>query len=472
MSLYQPGTVASPALVGTERVLIDNGGAVVVTCTTDQIAALAASAAGVGIVNTPITTVGNGTLTAAGLVGGLIVRTGPTAAFSDATDTAAAIIAALPSVVVGATFFIRIKNATAWPETITAGTGVTLPSTNIVPPFSYALYYGTVATSSTVSLTHLNTTAIASATVAINPIVTALATNGAGTVLAAAIVGGVLNRTTVAAPFADTTDTAAAIIAASAGMLGRVGESFFFTYTNNSTGVCILGGGSGVTVSGITTIPPGMAANYLVTYTAAATITMVGINSAEISPNNLVIGGATSGQVTVTAPAVAGTAALSLPPNAAGTLASTSGSNLLVEDVYRSTLIQTANTNVTPAPITGLSGAVAIGTYDFEATLYCTVASATAGIAISQLLTTAVLSSCNFTGKGFLAAGIATQGTTTTTSGTALFTAADQPIEINIKGTFIVGTAGTFGLQMCQNTSNASNSSVNVGSTMKLTRIA
>lgn len=145
---------------------------------------------------------------------------------------------------------------------------------------------------------------------------------------------------------------------------------------------------------------------------------------------------------------------------------------VITSGTYRSTTIQTANANVVPANITGLSAAVAVGTYSFEAVLKTTVASGTAGIAINQLLTTAVLGVCNFQAVGFLAAGVATQATTTATSGTVLYTAANQPLEIVINGTFTVTTAGTFGLQMCQAVSNASDSSVNVGSTMSLNRIA
>lgn len=145
---------------------------------------------------------------------------------------------------------------------------------------------------------------------------------------------------------------------------------------------------------------------------------------------------------------------------------------VITTGTYRSTTIQTANANVVPASITGLSAAVAIGTYSFEAVLKTTVASGTAGIAINQVLTTAVLGVCNFQAVGFLAAGVATQATTTTTSGTVLYTAANQPLEIVINGSFTVTTAGTFGLQMCQAVSNASDSSVNVGSTMVLNRIA
>lgn len=140
--------------------------------------------------------------------------------------------------------------------------------------------------------------------------------------------------------------------------------------------------------------------------------------------------------------------------------------------VYRSTAIQTANANVVPANITGLSAPINIGTYQFKAVLNTTIASGTAGIAIDFLLTTAVLGVGNFQAVAYLAAGIVTQSTTTVTSGTVLYTAANQPLQIVIEGTFTVTTAGTFGLQMCQNTSTASNSSVNVGSTMTLNQIA
>ena len=305
-----------------------------------------------------------------------------------------------------------------------------------------------------------------------NPKITALATNGAGTVLAAAINGGVVNRTTVAAAFADTTDTAAAIIAGNPALTAS-GTSFTYIYANNSTGVGTLGGGLGVTVSGITTIPPGVAAEYLVTYTAAATITMVGIATTEISPNTLIIGGATSGQVTVSAPAVAGAAALTLPPTVAGTLASTSGTDLFVADIYRCTTAQTANANVVPATVTGLvSNTLPVGTYRIRLVLYTTIASGTGGVAITGLLTTAVMGVGDFVTKAFLAATMTCTGATSVTSPISLYTAAAQPVEINVEGTFTVTTAGTLTIQMCQNTSNASNSVVNVGSYMELVRIA
>lgn len=469
------------ALTGSEILYVqglDATGAPAATLeqtTTGAVAAISGSGVTSDIINTSITTVGAGTLTAAAILGGLITRTGPVAAYSDATDSAANMLTAIGTFVSGATFFVTIKNLTAFTQTITAGANVTLPGSAVVGAFEEVEYFGTVGgtvAAPTITFSHIQTVPIALAASVVSPQITTLATNGAGTLLAAAINGGYINRTTVAAAFADTTDTAALIIAGNPGLISKIGASFIFVYANNSTGVATMTGGMGVTVSGVITIPPGVAVQYLLTYTAAATITMVGIGSTEISPNTLVVGGATSGQVTIEAPAVAGTAALTLPPNAAGTLASTSGANLAVIDVYRCGTAQTANTNIVPANIMGLSGAVAVGTYEFEASIYCTIASGTGGVAINQLLTTAVLGACNFQAMGYTASAVAVQATTTATSGTVLFTQAAVVIEVMIKGTFTVTTAGTFGLQMCQSASNASNSVVNVGSTMRLTRIA
>src|SRR3990167_8474816 len=73
-----------------------------------------------------ITTVGAGTLTAAGIVGGLIMRTGPTGAYNDTTDTAAAIIALLDNPAVGDSWEFTIVNGVAYAGTMVAGDSVTL----------------------------------------------------------------------------------------------------------------------------------------------------------------------------------------------------------------------------------------------------------------------------------------------------------------------------------------------------------
>lgn len=77
-----------------------------------------------------LTTVGSGTLTAAMIATGIIYRTGPVGGYTDTTDTATAIIAALAGnftqaeVVPGTTFRLRFINSVAQAMTFAAGTGV------------------------------------------------------------------------------------------------------------------------------------------------------------------------------------------------------------------------------------------------------------------------------------------------------------------------------------------------------------
>lgn len=82
--------------------------------------------------NTAITTAGNGVLTAAALAGRLVTRTGPTSAYTDTTDTATAILAAVPDAVVGTSFEVSFINGVAYAGTIAAGEGVTLAGTTAV----------------------------------------------------------------------------------------------------------------------------------------------------------------------------------------------------------------------------------------------------------------------------------------------------------------------------------------------------
>lgn len=260
--------------------------------TTAQVAALA-STEGAPFIVTAITTAGAGVLTAAGLVGGEIIRTGPVAAFSDATDTAANIITAAGGII-GSSFSALIKNATAFPQTITAGLNVTLPMTVLVPPFTVANYVGTISTATTVTFVHVDTPPICIGGDITAPTFGVLATNGAGTLTAALMAGGLTSRTTVAAAATDTTDTAANIVAAIGSLVNKVGTSFRYIYQNNSTAPVTITGGMGVTVSGITVVPPGFTVEYLISYTAATpTVTMVGVRLTKANNITPITSGAT-----------------------------------------------------------------------------------------------------------------------------------------------------------------------------------
>jgi len=73
-----------------------------------------------------LTTAGAGTLLAALLSTGLILRTGPGGAFADTIDTAANIDAAFPNLQVGDTFDVFYSCSVAFASTITAAAGITL----------------------------------------------------------------------------------------------------------------------------------------------------------------------------------------------------------------------------------------------------------------------------------------------------------------------------------------------------------
>lgn len=108
-------------------------------------------------------TAGNGTLTGAQLAGAEQVnlsRTGPTGAYADTTDTAAAIIAAIAAAVgtpvpVGFTYLLRILNTVAFIETLTGGTGVTITGTNTLAASSTRDFSVRVTGAATVSMTSI-----------------------------------------------------------------------------------------------------------------------------------------------------------------------------------------------------------------------------------------------------------------------------------------------------------------------------
>lgn len=270
-------------------------------CTTGQIAALAAVASNQTTETVVSNTTGT-TLTGTALVGGQINRSGPTAAYTDTTDTAANIVSALPTFVVGDQFYTVFKNATIFSQTLAAGVSVTLPGTVLIPGLSESTYFVTIggtAASPTATFTHVGTVPIHTPASVASPLATSLATVGAGTITALSIFGGVVSRSGAqsATAFTDTTDIAANIIALLGAGSAVVGQSAYFIYQNTTNAPATITGGTGVTVSGVILIPANSSAQYLVTFTAAATVTMVGLGIT----NSPVIGTFTAnGATTVT----------------------------------------------------------------------------------------------------------------------------------------------------------------------------
>lgn len=270
--------VAAP-LTGQEIVEIATAGPQKAQTTTAAIALLATTLTNDAPTN--LTTTVGATIPAASFLTGLLVRSGPTAAFTDTTDTAAALATAVGSGTYPVSFYTDIRNTTAFAQTIAGGTGVTISGGTVVPPNSTSEYL-VVLTSASVATFY----PVLVGPTTLPPIftITTLSTVGSGTITAAGIAGANTNRTGATSAFTDTTDTATAIIAAMPN--AAIGQSFRYLYSNNTVAVATLTGGVGVTVSGITAVPPGSTAEFLVTYTAASTITMVGGASGLILANS------------------------------------------------------------------------------------------------------------------------------------------------------------------------------------------
>jgi hypothetical protein len=122
--------------------------------------------------------------------------------------------------------------------------------------------------------------------------------------------------------------------------------------------------------------------------------------------------------------------------------------------------------------LTGFSWTVVPGTYQIEIDLF-TTQTTNGGLNAAFKLTTAVLTSL---------ASMAQQGVTATFSQLAEVTAtADQTSFINnktaaytqsyVSGSMVVGTGGTFAIQVAQNTSNTDTTSILLGSWARVTRV-
>lgn len=203
------------------------------------------------------------------------------------------------------------------------------------------------------------------------------------------------------------------------------------------------------------------------TLTANASIVLAGTDSSTLTlAGNLSTTGAFNTTLAQTATSTLTTTGVN------GTLAQTSGSNLFVVDVKRTSASVTKNASAAYGNVTGLSFTVVPGTYTFDLYLPSTVASGTGGIKYAFNYTTTVLSSIQATGTGSTSAATATQQTTTTTTQTDIFTQAAVVINTRIMGTMVVTTGGTIDVQMAQNTSDGSNTVALIGGYGKFVRIS
>lgn len=107
-------------------------------------------------VDTQVTATSGVTLTANQIDGSaVIIRTGPTAAFTDTTDTAANIISGLSNPPTNSRFRLRVVNTTGYAETIAAGTGITISGTATISAGTWRDYDFAVTSSSAITMTNV-----------------------------------------------------------------------------------------------------------------------------------------------------------------------------------------------------------------------------------------------------------------------------------------------------------------------------
>ena len=293
MTAAIPGAINIPANELTSDMIVELGTTAPQKSqsTLGAIADFVATGATGNVVNTAISTAGAGSLTGAALVGGVITRTGPTGDYTDTTVTAAALLAALGATTpVNTSWLVYIKNTVPFTATLAGGTDVTLSGQTLIPANSvgtFLLTYSAITPAFTMRGLEVSPMTTSPLTVA-----TALNTVGAATITAAGIVGGLTTRggTQSATAMVDTTDTAVAIVAALPN--ANIGQSFFWTFRNNTDGQSTVTAGAGVTVTG-GIVPKNTWTKFLVTLTSLTAVSMVLVDQGQtvsLPPSKVVTG--------------------------------------------------------------------------------------------------------------------------------------------------------------------------------------
>lgn len=228
---------------------------------------------------TALNTVGAGTITAAGIVGQVTTRGGTQiAAFTDTTDTAANIVAAVPNAQALQSFYYTYRNNTSFPATIAGGSGVTAAA--IVPKNSWARFLVTLDTLAAVSMVLID----AGPTVSIPNAQFSTAALESATIAAASVAGANvvehINTGTTPAnlQFPAATDVVAAIPGA------QIGFSYILEIRNGSgsANTATITTNTGVTLTGTMTIAQNVTRRFIVTLDSLTAITVqsMGISAA------------------------------------------------------------------------------------------------------------------------------------------------------------------------------------------------
>jgi len=145
-----PNDLLSVGVDGTPVVSIDQYGNLTIKGSlTSNGVTQGSSSSNISGLPASITNTTGTTLPASDMINGAIIRTGPTSAFSDTTDTAANIIASFgPSPPVGSSYQFALINQTDYSDTLIAGAGVTIAGSGIIAP-SNALTFRVTITDTT-----------------------------------------------------------------------------------------------------------------------------------------------------------------------------------------------------------------------------------------------------------------------------------------------------------------------------------
>lgn len=230
-------------------------------------------------VETAITTVGAGTLTAAGIVGKLIKRSGSTAAYSDATDTAVAIVAALDTYVAGSSFEVKIHNSVAFPQTITAGVGVTLTGNVVIPANSVGTFLVTITSTTAVAIKGLGVSGFSTLPAAKFTTGTTTTTFAAGQLEGAA---NVVYTNTQGTPGSIATRTGTQMVAGIPN--AQIGQSYNLRVVNGQgTGTLTITAGVDVTLTGTMTVAANTFRDFIATVTSATEVTIQNVGVGTFS---------------------------------------------------------------------------------------------------------------------------------------------------------------------------------------------
>ncbi len=268
---WAPASIASTSAITDANSLLDG-------TTVEEALQQLASRTKLDVV-TSISTAGAGVLTAAGIVGGVITRTGPSAAYTDTTVTGAAIAAAIGAPGYSESWYLVIKNLVAFTQTLAADTGVTLAGQTVIPANSAGLFHvvlagedATITGLGIIPQCHLpngqyNTTAVAS------PV-----TPAAGILTGA---HRVYYEVTTDGAFGITTRTAAEMYADIPNC--HIGFTYELTVVNRGNNTVTITAGDSVTITASeNTLATLVTRTYLVRFTSATACTWSSLSKGTI----------------------------------------------------------------------------------------------------------------------------------------------------------------------------------------------